>query len=57
MTESNLENLISDYLDSIFVISHSTSSVRVYRSGINHFAKFVQIKYKKYMEQFSIKEI
>lgn len=50
MTESNLENLITDYLDSVYVISHSTSSVHVYRSGINHFAKFVQIKYEKSLE-------
>ncbi len=51
MTESNLEPLITDYLDSVYVISHSTSSVHVYRSGINHFAKFVQIKYEKSLEQ------
>lgn len=51
MTEFDLENLIQDYLDSIFVISHSKSSVHVYRSGIDHFAKFVQIKYDKTLEQ------
>lgn len=51
MSESNLENLIQDYLDSVYVLSHSTSSVHVYRSGINHFAKFVQIKYEKSLEQ------
>jgi len=31
MTESNLENLISDYLDSVYVISHSQGSVDSYR--------------------------
>jgi len=51
MTESNLENLIQDFLDSIYVISHSNASVRVYRSGINHFAKFVQTKHGKSLEQ------
>ena len=51
MIESNLENLIQDYLDLVYVISHSTNSVRVYRSGIDHFTKFIQIKYSKSVEQ------
>jgi len=51
VSESNLENLISDYLDSVYVISHSKASIRVYRSGIDHFAKFVQFKYEKSLEQ------
>jgi len=38
-------------LDSVYVISHSKASVRVYRSGIDHFAKFVQTKYEKSLEQ------
>ncbi len=51
MTESSIENLIQDYLDSVFVISHSHSSVDSYRFGINHFKKFVQTKYEKSLEQ------
>ncbi|MCJ8305832.1 MAG: hypothetical protein HRU07_02130 [Nitrosopumilus sp.] len=51
MTESNLENLISDHLDSVYVISNSKASIRVYRSGIDHLAKFVQFKYEKSLEQ------
>ena len=51
MTESSLEKQIQDYLDSVYVISHSKPSVRVYRSGIDHFARFVQIKYEKSLEQ------
>ncbi len=51
MTESNLEKQIQDFLDSVNVISNSNALVRVYRSGINHFAKFVQIKYEKSLEQ------
>jgi hypothetical protein len=51
MTEFSIKHEIENFLDSVFVISHSTSSVRVYRSGINHFAKFTQIKYEKSLEQ------
>ena len=51
MTKINLENAIQDYLDSVYVISHSKSSVDVYKSGINHFSKFVQIKYDQSLEQ------
>ena len=43
MTEFNLEEQIQDYLDSIQMLSHSYSSSRVYKCGINHLAKFVQI--------------
>ena len=58
MTESNLENLIQNFLDSIYVISHSKSSIDVYRSGINHFIKFVQEKHRKSLEEIisAIKE-
>ncbi len=58
MTESNLENLIQNFLDSIYVLSHSKSSIDVYRSGINHFIKFVQEKYQKSLEEIisAIKE-
>lgn len=54
MTELNLENLITDYLDSVYVISHSQSSVDSYRLGINHFKKFLQTKYEKSLEQSSL---
>jgi len=51
MTESNLEDLISDYLDTIYIISHSQGSVDSYRYSINRFNKFVQDKYEKSLEQ------
>ncbi len=51
MTEFNVEKLISDYLDSVYVISHSQASVDSYKSGIDHFSKFVQSKYEKSLEQ------
>jgi len=49
--ESNIEKLISGYLDSVYVISHSQASVDCYKSGLNHFNKFVQSKYEKSLEQ------
>jgi len=57
MTETNIENLIRDYLDTIYIISHSQGSVDSYRFAINHFKKFVQHKYEKSLEQiiFEIK--
>ena len=57
MTETNIENLIQDYLDTIYIISHSQGSVDSYRFTINHFKKFVQYKYEKSLEQiiFEIK--
>ena len=36
---------IDKFLDSVYVISHSSSTVRVYKLGINHFAKFVETQY------------
>ena len=43
---------IDNFLDSVYVISHSSSTVRVYRLGINHFSKFIEKQYS-----CSIKEI
>ncbi len=51
MTEFNVEKLISEYLDSVYVISHSQASVESYKAGIFHFKKFVQIKYEKPLEE------
>ena len=51
MTESSIENLITDYLDTIYIISHSQGSVDSYRFAINRFKKFVQDKYEKSLEQ------
>jgi len=39
MSEFNVEKLILDYLDSVYVISHSQASVDSYRSDIDHFTK------------------
>ncbi|MCH7969005.1 MAG: tyrosine-type recombinase/integrase [Thaumarchaeota archaeon] len=43
---------IDNFLDSVYVISHSSSTVRVYRLGINHFSKFIEKQYS-----CSLKEI
>lgn len=43
---------IDKFLDSRYVISHSSSTVRVYQLGINHFTKFVEKQYN-----CSLKEI
>ena len=43
---------IDKFLDSRYVISHSSSTVRVYQLGINHFTKFVEKQYS-----CSLKEI
>ncbi len=51
MTEFNVEKLISDYLDSVYVISHSQASVDSYKSSIDHFSKFIQSKYEKPLDQ------
>ena len=51
MTESSIENLIADYLDTIYILSHSQGSVDSYRFAINRFKKFVQDKYEKSLEQ------
>jgi len=51
MTESSIENLIADYLDTIYIISHSQGSVDSYRFAINRFKKFIQHKYEKSLEQ------
>ena len=36
---------IDNFLESVYVISHSSSTVRVYRLGINHFSKFIEKQY------------
>ena len=51
MAGFNVEKLISEYLDSVYVISHSQASVAGYKIGINHFTKFVQNKYEKSLEE------
>ncbi len=45
------EDVIQNYLDSLYVISHSGSTVHIYRSAINHFKKFVQIRYSKSLDK------
>jgi len=45
------DNEIQYYLDSLYVISHSGSTVHIYRSAINHFKKFVQKQYSKSLEE------
>ena len=45
------ENVIQNYLDSLYVISHSGSTVHIYRSAINHFKKFIQIRYSKSLDK------
>ena len=42
---------IDNFLDSVYVISHSSSTVRVYRLGINHFTKFVEKQYSCSLKQ------
>ncbi|MCE9616743.1 MAG: site-specific integrase [Nitrosarchaeum sp.] len=58
MTESNCENLIQNFLDSVYVLSHSKNSTDVYRTGIKHFTKFVQEQYQKSLKDIisAIKE-
>ena len=34
-----------EFLDSIYIISHSTKTVQMYTSGIHHFQKFLDSKY------------
>ena len=51
MTEFSIEDQIEDYLDTIFILSHSQRSVDSYRFAIGRFRKFVQDKYEKFLEQ------
>ncbi len=44
VTESPLE-IEKEFLDSVYLISHSKKTVQTYHSGINHFRKFVSLKY------------
>jgi len=45
------DDVIQNYLDSLYVISHSGSTVHIYRSAINHFKKFVQNRYSKSLDK------
>ena len=45
------DDVIQNYLDSLYVISHSGSTVHIYRSAINHFKKFVQKRYSKSLDK------
>lgn len=45
------DDVIQNYLDSLYVISHSGSTVHIYRSAINHFKKFVQSRYSKSLDK------
>ena len=47
----DVTNEIDNFLDSVYVISHSSSTVRVYRLGINHFTKFVEKQYSCSLKQ------
>ncbi len=49
MQKSN--DVIQNYLDSLYVISHSGSTVHIYRSAINHSKKFVQNRYSKSLDK------
>jgi len=46
----SIEKQIQDYLDSVYVISHSKASVHNYKYGIDQLAKFTQEKYEKPLE-------
>jgi len=50
MQNSTTDNAIQNYLDSLYVISHSGSTIHIYRSAINHFKKFVQNRYSKSLD-------
>ena len=56
MTESNAVKLLSDYLDSVYVISHSQTLVDCYKSDMKYFNKFVQSKYEKPRSNFFCNE-
>jgi len=45
------DDVIQNYLDSLYVISHSGSTVHIYRSAINHFKKFVQKRHSKSLDK------
>ena len=45
------KDAIQNYLDSVYVISHSANTVYIYRSAVNHFAKFVQKHYSKSLDE------
>jgi len=45
INSNDITEEIDKFLDSVYVISHSSSTVRVYKLGINHFAKFVETQY------------
>lgn len=49
------QQLINDYLDSVYTISHSSSSVRVYGLGIRHFQEFLQTKHQISLDELIIK--
>jgi len=46
MSSKNENSLFSSYLDSIGLISNSTSTVKAYRFGLKHFGKFTEQKYQ-----------
>jgi len=47
----NIETQIDDFLASVYVPSHSSSTVKCYKLAIKHFSEFVELKHKKSLEQ------
>lgn len=44
--QKNDDTLFSSYLDSLYALSHSANTVNTYRSGLNHFKRFVGQNYQ-----------
>ncbi|MCH9041312.1 MAG: site-specific integrase [Thaumarchaeota archaeon] len=51
LASKNIQIQIDDFLASVYVPSHSPSTVKAYKLAIKHFSKFVETKHEKSLEQ------
>ena len=54
IVSANLKKSVDEYLDSIYVISHSHSSVRVYGLAIQHFMEFCEHKFNLPLDEMIV---
>ena len=45
-TSKDIENSLSSYLDSVYLVSHSKNTVHAYRIGLDHFSNFIAQRYQ-----------
>ena len=51
LVEQTTEQVQKQFLDSMYLISHSKKTIQTYKSALNHFKKFVTSQYNYYEMQ------